>query len=442
MIFEPDGQDTGRDCMRKAVILCVVFSCAAVLTACAGNGGKNRVGKSYLLYLCAGHPSAYADTYLWVPVCINTTGDAGAMPENVLLLEIGETDAPETMLPFDPKLPIQYSPDGKSALITEYNHTDQVKRLYQVNEPKGCMEETRWWKLQKETGQLEIWDALENQSIFEGPVSLDETGNLVNEKYYDRLLWEGLCQLWDYTEETSIRTWVDSNRTKDHMREYESREAFLLDAGFEDVVPMYQYYDRYHNLRLELYMDESAEQLCGLVYCYYFNSNREKCVDRYEFTIDDVGERDWEEDTVFSLKSVYGTDGADAVEDFEETVEYTEAGNPDFYKSQGLMEHRRDEDGALELAPVSVLELDYVYRDDGTLYCRDYTHNPSIFGTTLCSLESYYDERGRAVYESGYITHGQLEYFYIYGDKREKPEYLLTVDYGGGYAIPTMERYR
>ena len=413
MIFEYDGQDTGRDCMRKAVILCVVFSCAAVLTACTGNGGNTH-----------------------------TTGDAGAMLENVLPLEIGETDAPETMLPFDPKLPIQYSPDGKSALITEDNHTDQVKRLYQVNEPKGCMEETRWWKLQKEIGQLEIWDVLENQSIFEGPVSLDETGNLVNEKYYDRLLWEGLCQLWDYTEETSIRIWVDSNRTKDHMREYESREAFLLEAGFEDAVPMYQYYDRYHNLRLELYMDESAEQLCGLVYCYYFNSNREKCVDRYGFTIDDVGERDWEEDTVFSLKSVYGTDGADAVEDFEETVEYTEAGNPDFYKSQGLMEHRRDEDGALELASVSVLELDYVYRDDGTLYCRDYTHNPSIFGTTLCSLESYYDEKRRVVYESGYITHGQLEYFYIYGEEGEKPEYFLTVDYGGGYAIPTMERYR
>ena len=413
MIFEYDGQDTGRDCMRKAVILCVVFSCAAVLTACTGNGGNTH-----------------------------TTGDAGAMLENVLPLEIGETDAPETMLPFDPKLPIQYSPDGKSALITEDNHTDQVKRLYQVNEPKGCMEETRWWKLQKEIGQLEIWDVLENQSIFEGPVSLDETGNLVNEKYYDRLLWEGLCQLWDYTEETSIRIWVDSNRTKDHMREYESREAFLLEAGFEDAVPMYQYYDRYHNLRLELYMDESAEQLCGLVYCYYFNSNREKCVDRYGFTIDDVGERNWEEDTVFSLKSVYGTDGADAVEDFEETVEYTEAGNPDFYKSQGLMEHRRDEDGALELAPVSVLELDYVYRDDGTLYCRDYTHNPSIFGTTLCSLESYYDEKRRVVYESGYITHGQLEYFYIYGEEGEKPEYFLTVDYGGGYAIPTMERYR
>ena len=58
------------------------------------------------------------------------------------------------------------------------------------------------------------------------------------------------------------------------------------------------------------------------------------------------------------------------------------------------------------------------------------------------SLESYYDERGRVIYESGYITHGELEYFYIYGDEGEKPQYLLTVDYGGGYAVPDMKRYR
>ena len=411
-MIDPDGQDTRRDCMRKAVILCAIFACAAVLTACTGNGGNT-----------------------------NTTGDAEAAPEAVLPSESGETDVLETTLPFDPALPMQYSSDGQSVFTTEDNDIEQIKRLYQANESKGGMEETRWWRLQKETGQLEIWDDLENQSIFEGSVSLDEAGNLANEKYYDRLLWDGLRRLREYTEETSIRTWMDGGGTKDPMREYENREAFLAEAGFEDAVPMYQYYDRYHNLRLELYMDESAEQFCGLVYCYYFNGDREKCVERYGFTIESMGEQDWEGDTAFSMKSVYGTDGADAVEDFEETVEYTKAGKPDFYKSQGW-EYRRNNDGTLERVSVSVLELDYVYRDDGTLYCRDYTHNPYIFGTMLCSMKSYYDERERVIYESGYITHGELEYFYIYGDEWDRPEYLLTVDYGGGYAIPTMERYR
>ena len=46
MIFEPDGQDTGRDCMRKAVILCVVFSCAAALSACIGNADNTNAVNS------------------------------------------------------------------------------------------------------------------------------------------------------------------------------------------------------------------------------------------------------------------------------------------------------------------------------------------------------------------------------------------------------------
>ena len=86
-------------------------------------------------------------------------------------------------------------------------------------------------------------------------------------------------------------------------------------------------------------------------------------------------------------------------------------------------------------------DLHYVYRDDGTLYYRDYTHNPMIFGTTFCSLESYYDKSGRVVYESGYITHGRLEYYYIYKDEGDKPEYLLEIDYNGGYVIPHIKCY-
>lgn len=343
---------------------------------------------------------------------------------------------------FGREVPIVFSPDGSAVLITEDSDTYQVKRLYQVNEPKGRIEETRYWKLQKDSGLLEIWDGLENQSIFEGTVALDEEGNPVNKKYYDMLLWDGLCPLWDYTENTTIMTWLDSNEAKERMREYESREALLSEAGFEDSAPVYQCYDRYHNLKLELYMDEAAERCCGFVYRYFFNSDREKCVEVYGFTMDGVEEQDWEGENVFSMKSVYGTDGADAVEDYEEIIEYTQAGMPDSYKSQGLVEHRRDEDGELEMVLSSVLQLDYVYRDDGTLYYRDYTHNPFIFGTTLCSLESYYDELGRVVYESGYITHGEMEYFYIYGDKGDQPLYSLMVDYGGGYAVPSLRRYR
>ncbi|MDE7319295.1 MAG: hypothetical protein K2N46_06160, partial [Lachnospiraceae bacterium] len=103
--------------MRKTVIFCAVLFCAAVLTACTGDNG---------------------DT--------DATDDDRTTSEAVLPSEPEETEELETALPFDPDLPVQYSPDGKSALVTEDSETDQVKRLYQDNEPKGCMEETRWWR--------------------------------------------------------------------------------------------------------------------------------------------------------------------------------------------------------------------------------------------------------------------------------------------------------
>ncbi len=365
------------------------------------------------------------------------------MPETVQPLESGEAGMPETVQPFDPNADELYSPDGQSALIEEDNGTYQVKRLYQVSAPKESMEETRWCSLQKKTGQLEIWDDLEKQSIFKGTVRLDEDGVLVNKKYYDKLLWDDLYRISDYREETSIVAWRDGDLSEGQacVGNYENPEDFLSEAGFQNNAPVYEYYDRFHNLRLELYSDDSKERFCGIVYRYYFNSDRKKCMEGYGFTIDRVEVREWEKDTAFSIKSVTGSDGSNAVEEFEEIIEYTRNGMMDSYKSRGLMERRRDEDGELELAPVTVLELDYVYRDDGTLYYRDYTHNPYIFGSTLGTLESYYDESGRVVYESGYITHGELENYYIYSDTREKPKYRLVVDYGGGYATADMVRY-
>ncbi|MDE7477663.1 MAG: hypothetical protein K2M91_06905, partial [Lachnospiraceae bacterium] len=88
-----------------------------------------------------------------------------------------------------------------------------------------------------------------------------------------------------------------------------------------------------------------------------------------------------------------------------------------------------------------VVEINFIYRDDGTLYCRNYNHNQRIFGTTLLSRNSYYDEHGRVSYENGYITHGMLEYYYIYEDESEKPAYLLELDYDLGYAIPSIVHY-
>lgn len=330
---------------------------------------------------------------------------------------------------------------GPAMMTVEDEKQYQVKKIYELNEPFNCVEEVRVWKLEKSTGFLTIWDCLEAKKLFEGTVVTDEKGTPANSKYYDALLWDDLYVLWDYEEETAVRTWIDGAGTESG-RIYESREALLEDLGFGDSVPVYRYYDRYSNLKLELYREESTGLFCGIVSVYFFNSDKKKCVELYGFTVNDVKQEKWEEGKFFSLESVDGTDGSDRVEAYQEIKEYTQSGRPASFKSQGLSERRREEDGKPENVRITLVEMDFVYRDDGTLYHRDYAHNSSVFGTTLCTLESDYDEQGRVSFETGYVTHGKLEYYYLYEDGGEQPVYCLELDYNGGYVIPELIRYK
>jgi len=47
--------------------------------------------------------------------------------------------------------------------------------------------------------------------------------------------------------------------------------------------------------------------------------------------------------------------------------------------------------------------------------------------------ETYeYTDEGRLVYRYGYITHGSLEYYYIYEESDMEPAYCLELDHNGG----------
>ena len=126
---------------------------------------------------------------------------------------------------------------------------------------------------------------------------------------------------------------------------------------------------------------------------------------------------------------------------YEELIEYMPSGLPEHICYQGVTEWER-ELGELSEALDTVMELNYVYRDDGTLFYREYWHDSMEFGTTLSYLYSFYDDKGRVVYERGYITHGELEYYYIYEDEGKKPVYCLEIDHNLGYAISNIVRYQ
>lgn len=124
------------------------------------------------------------------------------------------------------------------------------------------------------------------------------------------------------------------------------------------------------------------------------------------------------------------------MDDYEETIEYTPSGKPDYYLSQGVTDDFSD-----EAETIKVIEISHVYRDDDTLFYREYWHNPNLFGSTLCYLESFYDESERVIYEKGYITHGNLEYYYIYEDEGRTPVYCLIIDDNLGYKIAELVQY-
>ena len=157
------------------------------------------------------------------------------------------------------------------------------------------------------------------------------------------------------------------------------------------------------------------------------------------FAFDAVYQREWKAEDPYLLASVDGSTGENMVQEYEEVIEYTKDGKIDYYKSMGVIDWLRD--GGAEDGKDRVLEINYIYSDDGTLFYRYYGHNGYLFSSTYCSIYSYYDEFGRVAYESGYITHGSIYEYYIYDNDGKEPKYYLYLDDNLGYCIPTLVRF-
>ncbi len=122
-------------------------------------------------------------------------------------------------------------------------------------------------------------------------------------------------------------------------------------------------------------------------------------------------------------------------EDQDSIIEYTKNGKPDYYLHQGLME-----DCGVEYMG-NLVEIDFIYREDDTLFAQNYHHDARTYTSTLCSLNSYFDTKERLVYGTGYLTHGSCEFYYFNEGDGEMPAYGLFLDYNGGYVIPEMVRF-
>lgn len=221
--------------------------------------------------------------------------------------------------------------------------------------------------------------------------------------------------------------------------QYVEEKEFLREHGFEEAEPFYQYDVMTGEPQVVLYFDEKTGKGCGFVCETYYSSQREKWVEKKGFEFDSVETEIWKKPNPYRLAvdervSDSPDNGENYVLNYKEEFTYTEDGKLDSFCSKGIWEEYEEE--------VEILQLDYTYRDDGTLCYREYGHNPFFFMTFLQSYVSYYDEQERLIYERGYITHGTYAFHYFYLDEDDKPEFCLELDYNLGYLDPRMVVYQ
>ena len=332
-------------------------------------------------------------------------------------------------------------------LAIEENDNSVTKTIYYVNDKTRKPIKMRTWTLsgdgsEDEIGKLYIWDCLYKTVLYDGEVQWADAGKLVNDKYYQEVFWKDLPNLWNYTADTSIYTTkyiIGKDNWELEDLEYESREALLADCGFLDAEPFYQYYDRFGNLEMELYFNEETGKGCGFCYWYRFNYELEEIAHCSGFIFGGLYEQEWEDDT-YSLLTFSGEDAEEYADIPDTLYDYNADDKLTTFEVSGYMEI--EQNGELVYRDQPILSMEWIYRDDGTLYRKYYHHEQRCFGTTDQSQYIYYDELGRQVYRYAYITHGSCDYYYIYDGEKTVPKYCLFIDWNGASPVTEMIRYR
>lgn len=232
-----------------------------------------------------------------------------------------------------------------------------------------------------------------------------------------------------------IYVYVSQN---DHGEEnfwYLDEAAFISAFGVVDAEPFYEYYNPDGTKRLTLYYNEETEEGCGIRY-YERDPSTFETSGMYGFTFTGMSEEQWDGSQREYLKqeSVDGNNGASMINEYQENYEYDSAGRITHFDSTGIIDWLSDDETK------NILWIDYEYDENGNLKHRSYYHNPYVFGTWYSAWESYFDEFGRVEYEDVYITHGSLDYYYIYSDNSDQPAYELMLDNNLGSWIPEFMR--
>ena len=225
--------------------------------------------------------------------------------------------------------------------------------------------------------------------------------------------------------------------TLEHLY-FKDKRSFLTAYGFDVDEPFYKVYAE-GDLVLTMYYDEETELGCVISGSRGLEGACFQGATTAEWNGYLWG--DYTDPVVVHLDERLRPQ--DYMEDYhyDEIKEYDDAGRLVEYRVTNIDDYIKEECSSAKDSYDGwndALKVTYEYQPNGELAYREYVHNSYIFGTTQSVLQTWFDEQGRPVYECAYITHGALEWFYIYEDEDEIPEYILSTDFGWGPAELTQ----
>lgn len=230
------------------------------------------------------------------------------------------------------------------------------------------------------------------------------------------------------------RGWEDRRRL-----EPGELEELFGEWGFSEEEPFYQHRTPEGELDLTLYLDEEEEER-GIG----FWGDLEEGIGRrdgfaFEGFSSPEGWGDW-----YGWRDPYALPAVernDVILDCWEEWEYNNYGR----RAEGCVYAKVDDPRFGDPDRVPLYEAKYTYNvETRKLEHREiWTNFSPCLGLSYEPHDSWYDERGRLAYEEKYITHGSLDYYYIYREGSMAPAYCLYVDHYGDSpeTYPVLIRY-
>lgn len=196
-------------------------------------------------------------------------------------------------------------------------------------------------------------------------------------------------------------TWWNNGNAEHGSLSVDEVQDFLKQYGFDAREPFYVYGEE-EDVQLELYYDAETDIGCGIRY-----GDGKGGTTRYGFVFYSSEETEWEYWNPFSVAALYDDGaymdtqmvpirdytGARSVSDYEEEYEYNAQGQLAAYRFRGIID-KKNSDKEWE----DILKVDFLYRADGTLCEKNYSHNINLLGSSYSEQQHFFDEQERLRY--------------------------------------------